>query len=450
MPWEISLAIAGALALVVIGVTFFIRTRREAADALGVGTEMVATQPIDKPAMTIQPSPKLSLVEEKEIVVVNRSGQGLTLSRPDTKTALSTKQYQEITARGSAIGANLIQGAMPALAEAQTLAQIAKAAPNGLYAATAPLSELMKYADGTVGSPVLSGSGISGHAGFQPIDLTVALNPAVVVAAAMQAMAMISGQYYMVKISKQLDMINRSIQSLIDLHHDQNIGRLRSVENRMREIAGKKHVDDTDVIALQSGLGHAESVLMEYSTRLERLAEPGKIADIPVRRMRSHLSAAKELQKLRANIEGPGLDLLYSCQICIYANRLMLESKKVEFATRLKTGEPEKAIESFDEFKIMYDKSFNEAADWNFGVWYKPIYKRANSLKESQWLESKKATEELRALKSKKAEWDEYIGNMADGAADEELILNFTEERGILYLPAAELSEQRVFISLPE
>jgi hypothetical protein len=263
-------------------------------------------------------------------------------------------------------------------------------------------------------------------------------------------MAMISGLHYMVQISKQLDKINRGIESLIDFHHDQNIGRLRSVENRMREIIGKNHVDDTDIIALRSGLGHAESVLMEYSRRLERLPGHGKIADIPVRRMRSRLSAAKELQKLRAKIEGPEPDLLYSCQICIYANRLMLESKKAEFATRLKMGETEKAREAFDEFKSMYEQSLNNAADWNFRARCRPIYDKADSLKKRQWFDSKKAKDELRALKSKKADWDKYIGNMADGAADEELIRSFAEDRGILYLPAAEGSEQRVFISVPE
>jgi hypothetical protein len=148
---------------------------------------------VAKATIAMQPSLEmLSLVEKIEIN--NRAGQTLTLSNLDSKDSLSTKRYQDITARGGAIGANLAQGAMPILAQAQTLAQITKAAPNGLFTATAPLSELMKYKDGTVGSIVMK-SGISSHAGFQEIALTVA-NPAAVIGAGMQAMAMISGQYY--------------------------------------------------------------------------------------------------------------------------------------------------------------------------------------------------------------------------------------------------------------
>ncbi|MCL1847963.1 MAG: hypothetical protein FWF91_08410, partial [Coriobacteriia bacterium] len=86
-----------------------------------------------------------------------------------------------------------------------------KAAPNGLFTATAPLSDLMQYSDGTVASIVMKGGEIANHSGFKEIALSVA-NPAAVVGAGMQAMAMISGQYYMDKISKQLEGIEHGIE----------------------------------------------------------------------------------------------------------------------------------------------------------------------------------------------------------------------------------------------
>lgn len=66
------------------------------------------------------------------------------------------------------------------LSQAQTLADLAKVAPNGLFTATAPIQDLMKYADGTVGSIVLRGKTIAEHSGFAEVALKV-VNPASVI-----------------------------------------------------------------------------------------------------------------------------------------------------------------------------------------------------------------------------------------------------------------------------
>ena len=305
----------------------------------------------------------------------------------------------------------------------------------------------MKYKDGTVGSIVMKGGKVANHSGFQQVALSVA-NPAVVVGAGMQAMAMISGQYYMDKISKQLDGIEHGIERLIGFHHDANIGKLRSIENRMREIIGKMHVDETDIIALQSGIRDADSILMEYTTRLERLSKTGQITEIQVRTIRSHLSAAKELKNLRANTEEH--ELYYSFQICLFANKLMLESKKAEFVTRMKIGETQKAIEVFEAFNSMYQRSFICNASDFLDTLYKPINDKAASLVKRQWFESKKAKGELQSIDAKKADLQGHIGLMSDDGSDEKMIRSFTEDSEILYLPSDDGSESRMFISVDE
>jgi hypothetical protein len=344
------IVIAVVFILLAVGV-YFVRKRDKVSDKSIVKATGDSVAPVEDAPIAIAPSASMMRMVEK-IEIANRSGGILTLANLDSSNALSTRKFQEITARGTALGANLVQGTMPALTQAQTLAEIAKAAPNGLFTATAPLTELMKYGDGTVGSIVMKGGGgIANHAGFQEIALSVA-NPAAVVGAGMQTMAMISGQYYMDKISKQLDGIEHGIERLIGFHHDENIGKLRSIEHRMKEIIGKKHVGETDIIALQSGIREADSVLMEYSTRLERLSKTGELSKVQVRALWSRFSASKELKNLRANTEEH--ELYYSFQICLFANQLMLKSKKAEFATRLKIGETEKATEALESFTTMY------------------------------------------------------------------------------------------------
>lgn len=435
--------IAAVLALIAIGICFLVRKNRRGAVENTTEVEPAEVVPVATTQMPVQPSTDMLALVEK-IEIVNHSGQSLMLSSVEASTALSTKKFQEITARGTAIGANLVQGAMPALAQAQTLAQIAQAAPNGLFTATAPLTELMKYRDGTVGSIVMKGGKMASHSGFQEVALSVT-NPAVVVGAGMQAMAMISGQYYMDKISKQLDGIEHGIERLIAYHHDENIGKLRSIENRMREIIGKKHVDETDIIALQSSIREADSVLMEYSTRLERLSKTGEIAEVQVRALRSRLSAAKELKNLRANTEEH--ELYYSFQICLYASKLMLESKKAEFATRMKVGETEKAMEAFDSFNVMYQQSFFSNAPLFLEALYEPIDAKAETLVKRQWFDSKRAKGELKSIEKNKADLQGHIGIFADDGCDAEMIRSFMDDSEILYLPSGDGAEQRVFIS---
>jgi len=441
-----TIIIVAVLALVAAGVWLFIRNRRTANDKSPAESPIAGIKQSDGKSGAIQPSSSLLRMVES-IEISNRSGQSLVLANLDSPSSLSSKSYREITARGTAIGANLIQGSLPALAQAQTLAEIAKAAPNGLFTATAPLSDLMQYSDGTVASIVMKGGEIANHSGFKEIALSVA-NPAAVVGAGMQAMAMISGQYYMDKISKQLEGIEHGIERLIGFHHDANIGKLRSVESRMKEIIGKQHVDEPDIIALQSGIREADCVLMEYYTRLERLSKSGELTEVQVRTLRSHLSAAKEIKNLRANTEEH--ELYYSFQICLFASKLMLESKKAEFATRMKIGEIEKATEALESFNSMYQQSFLANANEFLDDLYMPINDKAESLVGRQWFESKKAKSELESIEAKKEHLQGHIGLIIEDGSDEEMIRSFSDESEILYLPSGDESVPRMFISTKE
>lgn len=438
---EIIIAISVTL-VVILGV-FSIRRYLAAMVKKTAAAKVIDFKPTNSLPAKKQPSVNM-LKSVSKIEIVPPSGNSIILSRLDSPTNLAMKAFQEITMSGNAIGANLVQGSLPILAQAQTLAQIAKAAPGGVFSATAPVSELIKYKDGTVGSIVMAGEKITNHAGFKEIAVSVA-NPAAVVGAGMQAMAMISGQYYMHRISKQLDGIERGMNRLIDFHHDANIGKLRSIENQMREITGKTYVDATDIIALQSGIRDADSVLIEYMTRLERLGNTGKITEIQVRSLWSHLSAVKELKKLKSNTEE--YELLYSFQICLFASKLMLESKKAEFATRMKTGEIEKATEAFEVFKSMFQRSFLTNAVNFLENLYGPIDKKAESLVKRQWIESKKTNIELEAINVKKADLQKYIGQIIGEGDDEELIRQFSADSEMLYVPGAAGTEPRVFIS---
>ena len=445
------LVIAG----IVVGYVLFIKRRKQTEEMPNAHAEEATLTaeilPATNTAVTTQPTAAMmNLV--RQIELENRFGDKLTLSNISSTNSLTTRKFQEITARGTSIGAGLVQGSLPALAQVwgqtQTLAEIAKAAPNGLFTSTAPLAELMKYKDGTIGSIVMNNGNIVDHAGFQSVAVgaTQALNPAVVVGAGMQAMAMISGQYYMHNISKQLEGIERGIDKLIGFHHDSNIGRLRSIENVIKGIVDKQHVDDTDIVALQAGGRDADSILIEYSSRLERLGKTGEITEINVRTLFSRLSATKEIQNLSKNAEEQ--ELFYSFQICLFASKLKVESKKAEFATRMKMGETDKAVEVFNAYRDACIHSFINDAPEFLDSLFDPIHEKAKSLISRQWFDSKESAKKLDSIGSRKSDLSEFIGLLTESEADNEVITNFNENREILYLPGNDGAEQRVFISV--
>lgn len=142
--------------------------------------------------------------------------------------------------------------------------------------------------------------------------------------------------------------------------------------------------------------------------------------------------------------------MYYSFQICLFASRLMLESKKVEFATRMKIGETEKAMEAFESFNTMHQQSFLSNASDFLAVLYEPINTKVESLVKRQWFETKKAEGVLESIEAKKADIQRHIGIIAEDGSDEDMICNFTNDREILYLPSGDGSNQRVFISVKD
>lgn len=380
----------------------------------------------------------------EEIEITNKSGSSFKMSKIAPEAGVSTMKYREIMTRSNAVVANVTQGAMPVLSHLQTLEQIQKSAPNGLFSATAPLGDLMKYSDGTMGSIVVGNNNIKSHSGFKKVDIS-SKNPAAIIGSGMHVMAMISGQYYMDDISKRLSGIEHGIEKLIGFHHDANIGKLKSLENRIREIVGKTHVDESDIIALQSGITDADGILMEYTTRLKRLSTNSEITDRQVAKFLSRLFTVKDLKKLRTYTEEN--ELYCSFQICLLADKLMLEGKKAEFATRLKLGETEKALEAFNTFTSMHEKSFINNATDLLKTLYQPINDKAKTLVTGQLFKSKKARNELNSIDFEKSDLKEYISSMSLDDSNDKMISNFTKDIEIIYVPSEDGLEQRMFIS---
>ncbi len=114
---------------------------------------------------------------------------------------------------------------------------------NGLYSATANTSSLMTYGNGSLSSITMNGSQFGSHAGF------VSTNPAVFTPIlAFQFTSMLTGQYYFKGLTKQLTSVQKGINELISLHHNERLAKLRYINTKTNELNNRNFFTTEDYI----------------------------------------------------------------------------------------------------------------------------------------------------------------------------------------------------------
>ena len=295
-----------------------------------------------------------------EIVLTSAAESGLQLSRlsrVDT-LAMARVKCREITAsaQGTAALAQAAQGALPAVvqsqatqavkaatkaAQTQMVQEIAKKAPNGLFTATVSPEKLMRYNENGTFSSIVRGPGKGGrtvmksHEGFKQVSLDTvqpgsvpAVNPVAVIGGAMQAMAMVSGQYYMHQLSTQLKSMGKQLDKLIENHNNEKIGVLRSVSVTIADLTSKKNPDAADLIRIQDAAVKAQEIFHEYLTRLDQI----NVEEIAGSK-RAYLSEA-EIKALRKRLDDS--EIIFTMQVCFQASLLVEKCKAAEIAIRMR------------------------------------------------------------------------------------------------------------------
>ena len=305
----------------------------------------------------------LVLEEIKELIIQDENGQQLLFERP--KSEMGMTKYQEVLSEGTMIGGHMAQGALPVLGQAQTLAEIQKLAPNGLFTATADKAVLSHFADGTYTTMVRdSGNHLVANAGFQEVGQLNKINPAIAVGVGMQAMAMISGQYYMTQINSQLEGINKSLERLIDMHHDEKIGVLQNAQKRVAEITKRDAIDIADINEIRDIRNRIGEVYQEYETRLSREFK-GTV----------DFKSDKWLVKNRVGGYSEVVDdLNFTLRVCAEADKLRLQTEVAEIAIRMKVDNKNPMIpELYSQLKSNYEDSLVKKLRDNPELIFEPI-----------------------------------------------------------------------------
>jgi hypothetical protein len=345
----------------------------------------------------------------------------------------------------------MVQGAMPILAQAHTISEINQLAQNGLFTATAPISELMKYTNGTYGSPVIGKGHVVRHAGFEKLDnpsTAVLLSPAAVVGAGMQAMAAISGQYYMHQISRQLSSIENKLDILVSYHHDEKIAMLLTIKESLKRITTKQYCDISDIFEIRNLSKDARNVFNEYNLRLQRM-DINDIINVKARK----LNTQKSFKELSDSIDKHELEL--SIKVCYYADFLSYQCELAEIAARMKYNKNDDLVinEKMEQLETSYKGAFFMRVEKEIDRIFVPINKQAEKIIDESIFSIKSdkfsvgdERSEFGRITNKSIKLKEEISG-EEHTSFINIMHSIEEPKTILYLPSDNPEEQRMFVS---
>lgn len=306
------------------------------------------------------------LTKSIEIILKNNLGQELSFKRPDGNL---NNKYQEVKfGELNKISSHIVQGPLLGLGHAQYLKQIAKSAPNGLFTTVADPSTLSKFANHSFSTMVRdSNNNLIAHEGFLRTNLPE-INPLLALNTGMQAMAIITGQYYLKQIYSRLDNVNSNLKKLITTHNDEKIGVLLNARRRLSEIVSRKVVDETDINEIRTLGNKLGEIYQEYKIRLDREQES----------VSKSKSKAWYVEKRVNNYLNDIDEMSFTLQVAFECDRISMQAELVEIAVRLKRDYKDPMLEElFNQLKNSCKDSFSVTIKENIETIFAPINENA-------------------------------------------------------------------------
>lgn len=382
-----------------------------------------------------------------DILLKTDLGQELQFIQQNTNEISATKKYKEIgLPTVSNIGTGLAKCYLPISSHVQTAQEIAKTTKNGLFTATANPEILSKFKDGTISTMIRpkGSKGIQGNAGFKEVSLDSLskVNPSMAVATGMQAMAMVSGQYYMDQISNELRNVNSSLDEIKDNHKDEKIGRLIESRERLLELIQHDFFDEVDFNELRSIRRMAAEIRNEYKQKYDRLYN-----DV------LNLEPDEWISKHRFNSYREVVDnLKFPLQIAMEADKLELQARLTEISARKRRNiDDPKLTDLIRGFELAFSNSLNT----QFGKEYDEIISKMFE-KAEDVVVGKKIIKPTEKRKSKLLvdafEEMQTVQNIMTQNFDKNLyqkaLCEDKQEQEILLLPGDDDNPQRMFIAV--
>jgi len=286
---------------------------------------------------------------------------------------------------------------------------------TGLYEATAPIETLMRYKDGTLSSIVLEQKGgrIQTHSGFE--EAKGLWSPALV----FQLLSIVTAQYYLNGITKQLNEIGSKLKVLIHLHHNEKISKLQADYERLSELSRKGHYEIEDLVEIRACINSAYSIHREYTNLIQKtnLKDFRKsIEDALIGSSSEHLAKLEEMHG----------DTKFNVDLLIFSRRVLYSAKLIELKANVYMSErsPERTknipyiVDDLQEIMREYRSSDSNLAEKIRGLLAEHSH-AALDIKKDAWAHSNEM--QAKRLASKySSETDDSIKEIADLAEDVE------------------------------
>lgn len=290
---------------------------------------------------------KNQLQEQSSFILSSNDGEQLVFQRPSNDDA---RMFHEvgISTANKAIG-DIAKTALPVMEKAYTISELNRLAPNGLFTATVDPKKLSHFVkDGSFSTIVRGDDKIEVHKGFVEVGDVSKINPAMAAQMGMQAMAAVSGQYYLTKINNQLTQLNENLDKVLEYHDNEKIAVLQNASKRFSELAVKQIVDDSDLIQLRRLGDDVSNVLHEYLPRVDAAWD------------KLNSDYAKNKYPLTAEEYSNAIrDWNYYASICREASRLEQISKALEIVLRQRKNMVDPALpELEDNLRASYDNCY--------------------------------------------------------------------------------------------
>lgn len=210
--------------------------------------------------------------------------------------------------------------------------------PNGLFKATVSASNLMTYADGTVSSIIKEGGKITSHAGFISAEASVFAPIAI-----MQVLSMLTGQYYMNGIAKQLEIVNQKLDHIKKLMVNKDLGEISGIYLRLKEIMDKECYSQIDLISVANLRTDLYKLQEQYRCNLNDSVAYVKQVRIDAMTEKAFLS---DFTNKYASSDG----YMYSTMLFVL-NELIFMNKALEMQINARIGDYKQYRSCYEEIK---------------------------------------------------------------------------------------------------
>lgn len=143
---------------------------------------------------------------------------------------------------------------------------------SGLYQATVPVQTLMQYGNGTISSIVREGGKFASHNGFVPANVNV-FTPMI----AFQVASMITGQYYLNGITKQLKAIDKKIDKILEKLESENKGKIMSAYQLIQKLSEQTCYTQDDFTILHLKMNEVHNLYCNYFIQMENICRDNSI-----------------------------------------------------------------------------------------------------------------------------------------------------------------------------